>query len=52
MTIKIDILNEEKEMEHYDFSEVMEEVKKAIVYWKAMGYTAVIKEFKEEVQKL
>ena len=55
MTTRIDILggkSEEKEMKHYDFSEVMKEVKKAMAYWKAMGFTAVTKDFKEKVKKL
>jgi len=55
MTTRIDILGggkEEKEMKHYDFFEVMKEVKEAMAYWKAMGFTAVTKDFKETVKKL
>lgn len=55
MTTRIDILSEkkeEKEIKHYDFFEVMKEVKGAMAYWKAMGFTAVTKHFREEIKKL
>jgi len=55
MTTRIDILSQGKEEETvkiYMFSDVIKEVKEAIASWKAMGQTAVVKDFKEKVKKL